>query len=573
MVRGTKQPCDRRTPMTPSRPDDSTDPQLKPNEFSFGKAFEHPPLRVIAALLPVCAIGVVYSQARNLGFVWDDALLSLAGVYRTCDVGTIFTSAANTFEYLPVRDLTLCLDHALFGTWAGGFHLQNVLLFVIATVLLGYFYRALFESAPNPRLSRNARMYSLISVMVFAMHPLQVEPVAFVTARNALLALVFTLATLVSYARWVRSGQRVWYATSLALVAVALLSKATALPIALLVGLLDFYLARQRRFGQSVIRALPHLAITAAVGIVHVVIASTHGAMSSPPTIGELITRLPRAAFIPQFYFYKFVWPLNQSTEYVLTGVREQKVLVALGALAFALAVGAILFRGSRTRSAAAFACAGYLAALIPVLNLFPTYPSVADRYAQIPLVFLTPLVLLPALTRLPERIVPVASIVLVAMLGCLSFVQVPVWQSDETVFAHAVEVNPNAIVSLENLAHTHWYRGNENASLEAFEKLEALRPTDGQYALFRAWHAVRRHDIDVAQELLGTARRKSVAPYYVHMVQAEIYISRDNRAAATRELERAKTDATHRFQRDSRARVYLTSIEAALARLQARRS
>jgi hypothetical protein len=168
----------------------------------------------------------------------------------------------------------------------------------------------------------------------------------------------------------------------------------------------------------------------------------------------------------------------------------------------------------------------------------------------------------------LPEKFLVAASTVLVATLGWLSFQQVPTWKSDETIFAHAFEVDSRALVSLENLAHTHWYRGRPDESLVAFKKLAAERPSDGQYALFSAWHHTRQRDFAAAQESLSVARRMNVARYYVHMVQAEILLAQENRSGAIRELKKAKADAARRLQRDSRARVYTMSINKALKQL-----
>jgi len=266
-------------------------------------------MSMAALLIPIAAIAVVYAEARNHGFVWDDGLLSLARVYLVCDYRAIFTTPANSFEYLPVRDLTLCVDRALFGEWAGGFHLQNIFLFMLASVLLGIFYRVLFAAAPDPKLAKNASLFSFLCTLVFVLHPLQVEPVSFITARNALLALLFVLAALVSYVHFLLNANRFFYGLSILFTAMALFSKATALPTALMVLLLDPYFARNQKLARSLIRASPHLAVSVLAGVLHFVIASTHGAMGAAPSLGELLARLPRAAFIPQFYLYKFVWP------------------------------------------------------------------------------------------------------------------------------------------------------------------------------------------------------------------------------------------------------------------------
>jgi tetratricopeptide (TPR) repeat protein len=529
-------------------------------------------IELVATLIPVVAIAIVYAAVRNHGFVWDDGALSTGAVYRDCDLVAILTTAANTFEYLPVRDLTLCFDHAAFKTWPGGFHFTNVFIFMLASALLGSLYRTLFATARLPALSENAPLFSLLATLVFVLHPLQVEPVSFITARNALLALLFVLATLVSYAAFLETSNRRYYLLSIALTVLALFSKATALPLALLVLLLNLYLARNDGIARSLRLASPHLLVTGLAGALHVVIANAHQAIGPSLSLGELLARLPRALFIPQFYLYKFVWPVNQSVEYVLTGVREQMLLFGTSTALLGLACAAILLRDLPRRGMAGILCACLLAALVPISNLLPTYPTVADRYAQIPLVFMTPLVILPAFIWLGRNAVLGLALPLIAWLAWLSIHQVPVWKSDETVFAHAVEMDGRAVDSIKNLGLTRWYRGEEETALEAFKLLEEQLPSDGKYPLYQAWYAVHTKNYGEVDELLRTAERRGVAPYMVHMVKAERYSQQGRTRKAIREYERAGNEAKKRFQRDGTARAYLLTISEALRKLKGRR-
>ncbi|MFT5443319.1 MAG: tetratricopeptide (TPR) repeat protein [Myxococcota bacterium] len=537
---------------TQSAPPETLDGKMTPGPSALSR---------IGSIIPALIIAIVYWPTREHGFVWDDGLLSLAGVYVECDLTAIFTTPANSFEYLPVRDLTLCFDHATSGTWAGGFHLQNVAIFGLASILLSVLYRCLFLQSDNPKLVANAPLAALLCALVFVLHPLQVEPVAFITARNALLALLFTLAALTSYLRWLQRKKKFFYFLSIAFVFIALFSKATALPAAGAVVLLDLYFNRDHGLKRSVLRALPHLGATALAAAVHLAIANSHGAMSAAPSIGDLAARLPRAAFIPQFYLYKFFWPFNLSSEYVLSSVKENQLLLGGSALVLSAIAAWLLVTGYRRRTLAGFLCAGFLVALVPILNLFPTYPPVADRYAQIPLLFLAPLAVLPLLNWLPKTLSVGLSLVLAVGLAGLSVAQIPVWKTDESLFGHAAEVNPEALSSLENLAHTHWMRGREQEAIAAFKTLGERNPKDGQHALFSAWHAVRQRDYEPVDELLGEARRLGVAAYYIHMVKGEMYREQGQRSGAVREFRRAKEDAERRFQRDSRARIYLRPI------------
>ena len=518
--------------------------------------------------VPLAAIVFVYAPVRDFDPVWDDGHLSFARVYRDCDLQAIFTTPANTFEYLPVRDLTLCVDHALFETWAGGFHLQNVAIFMLACALFGVVVRRLYEASPDSSIASRAAPLAFVTTLAFAMHPLQVEPVAFITARNALLALLFVVVALHAAERNATTRKTTWYLASIVATALALFSKATALPTAALVLFVYAYFAREASWKRVTLYASPHLLVTAVAAVLHTTIASSQGAVGANLNLGEIVSRLPRAAFVPQFYLYKFVFPVNLSSDYVLEDVRANLFAFALGAVVFAAAMGWLLVRGFRSRSTAAFFAAAFLLALVPVSNLLPTHPPVADRYAQIPLLFLVPLAVTLANPWLSARALAGLAAAWIFGLALLSARQLPVWKYDETLFAHAAAVDERAVQSIENLAYTQWLRGKHDEAIESFARYNAQNPKDGQYELFRAWRDVRRGEVSSADQLLGLASRKDVAPYLVHIVRAEIAQARGKKRATIRAYERAREDAQRRFQRDARARIYLRVANQKLRQL-----
>lgn len=519
----------------------------------------------LIVLLPVLFIALVFAGTRDLGFVWDDLSLSMLPVYKSCDLQAIFTTLANGFEYLPVRDLTLCVDHALWGDSAAGFHIQNLFWFILSSFLVGSLYRTLFAASADSVISQRAPMLGLACTLVFALHPLQVEPVAFITARNALLALFFVLAALTCYARFIRTRSIPCYALSILFTFIAMFSKATALPAALLILFLHVYLERDAKPSTAILRTSPHFGAALLAAVLHLVLASTHGAMSATPSLSDMLSRLPRAGFIPAFYSYKFAWPASQSVEYVMAGVRENLLILGVTGAVFYAVAGWIIIRGFRSRNLTSYLCLAFFCALLPVLNLFPTYPPVADRYVQIPLVFLTPLFVVPVLISLPEKWGIVLAISVVTILGTTSYRQIPVWTSDETLFSHAVAVDHRAMVSLENLAYTRWWTGAEDKALEAFEMIAQQRPDDSQYPLFRAWRAVHLGDYDSAEQQLDLARARSATPYVVYMISGEMNANRGRSKRARRDYERARDDARKRVRRDSRARFSLILIDRAL--------
>ncbi|MDP6980313.1 MAG: hypothetical protein QF570_17215 [Myxococcota bacterium] len=559
--------------MTPSstRQPDSTEPSSSLATQSAGPLQTSRSVALAIALLPAVAIAIVYARVRNFSIAWDDGLLSFARVYRDCDLEAIFTTPANTFEYLPVRDLTLCVDHALWGDWAGGFHLHNVLIFMITCALLSGLLNKIFLASRNEGIAKHAPLLSSIATLAFAMHPLQVEPVAFITARNALLALLFLIGTLCAVERHIATGRTAWYVASILATTLALFSKATSLPAAVIAALLCAYLARERPWKRVALYAAPHLTVTAIATLLHTTIASSQGAMGGALSLAEVARRLPRAAFVPQFYLYKFVWPASLSSDYVLDDVRANIVWFGVGAVILTACMGWLLWRGVRERTTSAFFAASFIAALVPVSNILPTHPPVADRYVQIPLAFLVPLAITLVAPRIPTRARLGVSTIWIVALAVLSVRQLPVWENDEKLFAHAAAVDERAVQSIENLAHTQWMLGKEVEAIETFARYAAQKPNDGRYELFQAWHAVRQGDLETADALLDRASSKAVVGYLVHIVRAEIATARGQKRVAVRAYERALIDAERRFQRHARARVYLRVIKKRLRRLERR--
>lgn len=497
-------------------------------------------MRRLRFLFAPLGVLLLYGGTLGHGFVWDDPYLSLLRVYSSFDVPAVFTGPGNGFEYLPVRDLSLMLDHALYGSEPAGFHATNVLLFAAACVLLHHLYERLLGAAPRTRVATRARGLALAAVLVFAAHPLQVEPVAFVTARNALLALLFVLATLLAYARFLGSGGRGAYLSSLVLAAAALLSKATAVCLPLLVLLLDLYLARGTLRAASR-RVVPHALLAAGAAIVHALVASGTGVIGDAVTLQSVVERLPRALFVPEFYAAKFLWPIPLTTEYEASRWLEQPFLLGAGALLLWGSLGVLLVRGWRQRSLGWLLALGYLAAVLPVTNLLPTHPFVADRYAQLTLVWLVPLVVVLPGAWLPRSPGRVLAALLIAGLAVLSFRQVFVWHSDETLFAHAVEVGPAAKDSLANLGMTLWEAGRREEGMDAFRRLTELEPDDFHLPFAMGWQALDAGNDQAAEHWLRVATRMRGNKLYLAWIKlAELHARRREWAEARAAYERA---------------------------------
>ena len=112
-------------------------------------------------------------------------------------------------------------------------------------------------------------------------------------------------------------------------------------------------------------------------------------------------------------------------------------------------------------------------------MNLLPTVPIVADRYAQIPLLFLAPLAVVAVARRLPTGATIGLAVPTIFALFLASHAQVEVWRSQESVFRRAIDVDPRALVSWERLAYTYLETNRRTEAIEAFRRISEVDPNE----------------------------------------------------------------------------------------------
>lgn len=438
----------------------------------------------LAGFIPYALLALVtfalYANTLAGGFVWDDNLFTANQVYWRFDLRTILLSLANGLEYQPVRDLTFLADIALWGDRPFGFHLTNLLLFM-ATVLLVYRVAAAL-SARFVRAEEGwpAGLVPLLTALLFAVHPLRCEVVAWVTQRNTLLATFFFLLALLWFLRYQEKKAAKFLLLASGAFLLALLAKATVVVLPLLLLLLMMPAGGSDRWpsGRGWLPLLPFVLLAGAGAALHLTIAR-QTAVISAAYYGSLAERVAVALQVPFFYLQKTLLPRELTAFYAenfATVITAPQTVAAALVLAAAAAAAWLL----RRRLPELLLGGGwFIITLLPVSNLFATSPVVADRYIYLPSVGLAFLaaVLCYRLCRRFKAAVVVG--VLLVPLALLTQNRNRVWHDDITLWSDSAARTPQVAGVWFNLGRA-WHRTPRlGLALEAYLRAVSLDPAD----------------------------------------------------------------------------------------------
>jgi protein O-mannosyl-transferase len=290
----------------------------------------------------MAATFLAFLPVLHAGFLdWDDEVNLLGNPYYrglgSAQLKWMFTSML-LGHYIPVTWMSFGLNYVLDGMNPFGYHLGNLLLHTVNAGLFYFVARRLLATAFSadalpavPPVEGRADEDAVLSVgamfaaLVFGVHPLRVESVAWVTERRDVLCGLFSLLTVLAYLNAYRRGAMArlhtgWYHTAVGCFALALLSKSIAvgLPLALLA--IDFYPLRRMSFaasgrgapaGRLLVEKLPFLAVSIAVSVV-MLVSGSRSVMTSLATL-RIAQRLAISGYALVFYLVKTAvpWPLS----------------------------------------------------------------------------------------------------------------------------------------------------------------------------------------------------------------------------------------------------------------------
>jgi hypothetical protein len=368
------------------------------------------------------------------------------------------------FYLQPIVWMTHLTDYELWGLNPVGHHATNWLLHGVYVVFVGTLVWMLTGKAGGVRPRERVAMSAGIA-LVCGIHPLQVESVAWVAARNGLLCSVWMVAALCAYVRAVgpspyRSGfvhtggdagepKRGWWRATVALHAVALLTKPFAVSLPVVMLAMDFFPLR-RHAGRSVWRLIGEKWLMIALSV-----AAAVGAIAAQPHLQEVVeyalgVRMLVATRGVVFYLWKLVWPAWLSPFYPLSSQVSLRSMEFLAPLLVCIVISVVAVWQRKRAPVLLAAWGSYLALLLPVCGLVQSGgQAVADRYAY--------LAMAPVLLALGSGVLwlwrrgPVVKVALCAAVGAwLVFLgvrtreQIPVWRDNPSLWGALLSHFPN---------------------------------------------------------------------------------------------------------------------------------
>jgi len=443
----------------------------------------------VAAILCVLTAVVFINIFKNDFVGYDDQNLIVNNpMIRSLspgDVARMFVPM-HRGNYQPLRTLSYAIDYALWGNRPFGFQLTNIILHAITVIGVWLLVRKL---APGP--------VPLIAALIFAVHPIHVESVTWMSSRKDVLALAFFLPSILLYERSQSNGKLAPYIASILLFGLALLSKLTAISLPLCILLLE--VCRDGRptasgLRRKLVRLLPHILLACMIVALNFARSgpvSSHGdAMAGLEGAGGALTGdiwLSMPLVVCRYIGLLFL-PYRLTTHYDVSHISEITqvgALIPIALLAGVATLGVVCF--ARGRRITAFCIGWFAITFLPTSNLIPTAAMMTDRYMHIPSIGFA--VLLAMALTYPTRrtdkdgqsavrmLALLPAIVVILLFSTLTIRRNADWRDTETLFRRTVFVNPRSVDAYLALGAIHGKAGDHDSAIKMYRVALDISP------------------------------------------------------------------------------------------------
>jgi len=439
----------------------------------------------VYALLVLC-ICIVYIQVYQYEFTnYDDDIyvefnphikdgFTVEGL-KWVFIADLFRESPFTDFWAPVTLLSRMIDMQIYQYNAGGHHITNLLIHIVNAILL---YLLLYRMT-------GCVWRSAVVAALFALHPLRVESVAWITERKDVLSGMFWILTLIAYLRHQKKPATQSFMLVFICILLGMLSKPMVVTLPVVLILMDVWPAGRVKLQPLDVNTLktslndkvPLLLLAA--GIMTIAFKSAEQSIG----IYNLKSELLHAPVSYVWYIVKMFYPLDLSIRYPHAPGNAVSALKVIASSALLIAVTVVAFRNSNKRPYLIFGWLWFLITLIPMVFGI-SVANVADRHTYVAHIGLYIMLVwgiydmaqLYKLNVLPLKVITIAAI---TILMVLSFQQVKHWQNSFTLYEHAIKISPNDHLLYDNLGRQYESDGRYTEAAEAFGKSLEIYPAN----------------------------------------------------------------------------------------------
>ena len=476
-------------------------PQVRDTETSSQRVW-------LFALALIAVTALVYLPAWNGKPIWDDNRHITQPELRSWQgLADIWTRIGATQQYYPLVHSVFWIEQKIWGDSVLGYHLVNIVLHALgAVVLLQILLRLKIPGA-------------WLAAGLFALHPVQVESVAWISEIKNTLSGLFFFCTILAYLNFDENRSRGAYFGSLALFLFGLMCKTVIAPLPAIILVALWWKRGRLRLRDDVVPLVPFFALGIGAGLFTAWVEQTFvGAQGSAFTL-SILQRGLIAARDFWFYLFKLVWPAKLTFIYARWQISDAVWWQYLFPLALALLL-VVLWRQRKNSRAPLAATLVFLGLLFPALGFVNVYPFlysfVADHFQYLACV--GPLTLVAAGITMgldfvaPEKVFlrPTVYAALLLVLGLLSWRQCRDYRDIETLWRTTIVRNPDCWMAYSNLGSFLSERGNVDEAIRDFRKALELWPDQSKDHNNLGKALVQRGRVAEAMDQFQTALRIS---------------------------------------------------------------
>lgn len=442
-----------------------------------------------SSLIIILVIGIVltlfaFSPVFNAGFVnWDDDIYVVNNptIQSLGNMGKILSEPVGG-NFHPLTMLSLAIDYSLSGGNPKWFHFVNLFLHLVNFVLVFFFIYM---------LSGKKMWVAAITALLFALHPLHIESVAWISERKDLLYSAFFLGGLILYLRYLKEKQITTLVGVCFFFLLSLLSKPAAVIFPLVLLSIDYYYNRLKE-KKTYLEKIPFLLLSLIFGVITLSVQKGAGAYSDV-ALFPFTSRFFFANYGLMFYFFKTILPLNLCAFYPFPAVNQSLPVVYYLSVLFVLALLLLFVFSIKKNKEVAFAVLFYVINLVLVLQLLSVGSAVvADRYSYMPLLapfFLIGIVVQKQIDKnngkIPVAIGAVLLVILLLMI-VVSRNQASTWENGETLWEQAIKASPSG-KAYSNRGQLYRLEGKADEAFKMYSKALEIDSHDSDALINRA--------------------------------------------------------------------------------------